>query len=67
MKNANRFLRLGMTALLLASVLNLLSRRMHGAGEAWFDFGMGFLYAIAIGLLLLFVRMRARQRGDTCS
>ncbi len=57
--NPKAALKIGMAALLLASVLNVLSRWVHGfAGDA-VDGGMGLMYGIAIGLLLLSVRREA--------
>ncbi|HEY8181892.1 MAG TPA: hypothetical protein VII32_06600 [Thermoanaerobaculia bacterium] len=63
MIKSNKYMMVGMTALLLASVLRLTASHMHGAGEAWFDFGMGFFYAVAIGLLLIWVRTGGRKSG----
>jgi hypothetical protein len=66
MKTPDTFLRLGMTALLFASVLNFSASRTQGAAEPWIDGAMGLMYGLAIGLLLLSVRLKARRDGNAC-
>jgi hypothetical protein len=63
MIKSNKYMMFGMTALALASLLRFAANWAHGVGEAWFDFGLGFLYAVAIALLLIWVRTGARQSG----
>ena len=61
MIKSNRYMTWGLTALVFASLLHLAQRFAHGAGEDYFDFGTGFLYAVAICLLLIWVRTGQRQ------
>ena len=62
----DKYFTFGMTALVLSNVLQLVARRVHGVGEAWFDGGIGFFTALAIGLLLLWVRSGGGARSPRC-
>jgi hypothetical protein len=52
---------IGMTALLLANILQMALRWTHGLGDVIASAAMGLLYGIAITTLLMSVRLKARR------
>jgi hypothetical protein len=68
LKNPKTLLLTGMTALLLANILNV-ALRWAGDAENLVMGAMGLFYGISFALLLLSARLKARRRaglGDPC-
>jgi hypothetical protein len=55
-------LRTGLFFLILASFANYFLPRLPSLPEAYADGGLGLLYGLAFGLLLLGIRRRSRAR-----
>jgi hypothetical protein len=69
LRNEKVMLLAGMTALLLANILNVILR-WAGPAENLVMGTMGLLYGISFALLLLSVRLKARRRAgleDPCA
>lgn len=69
LRNEKRMLLTGLTALLLANILNVVLR-WAGDAENLVMGAMGLLYGISFALLLLSVRLKARRRAglaDPCA
>jgi uncharacterized membrane protein len=68
-KNPKVLLLIGMTALLLANILNVVLR-WAGDAENLVMGAMGLFYGISFALLLMSVRLKARRRAgleDPCA
>lgn len=69
LRNEKVMLLAGLTALLLANILNVVLR-WAGDAENLVMGAMGLLYGISFGLLLMSVRLKARRRAgfeDPCA
>lgn len=61
LRNPTHMMRLGMLALVVANLVSFYARK-SSAGDA-LDGPVGFFYGVAIGALLLSVRLRSRTRA----
>ncbi len=58
-KNPKAALMIGMAALVVASILQLVLRRAPGVADTLVSGTMGLMYGISIALLLIYVRRKA--------
>ena len=61
MRNPNTMMRLGMASLLVANVARYFLHPIVGFGQGLIDGTVGLLFGVAIGCLLLSLRLRDRR------
>jgi len=59
-KNPKAALMIGMAALVVANILQVVLRRAPGVADTLVSGAMGLMYGISIALLLMYVRRKAR-------